>query len=260
VRTTIDEQEETMTMSHNAAVPPPRITVWNEFWYEKHDPNVARIYPEGIHMALAKPLRAAGFPVRTATLDDPEHGLDEVVLAETDVLVWWGHKRHDEVSDAVVARVRDRVLGGMGLVALHSSHFSKLFKALMGTTCTLNWRVDGQKERLWVVEPGHPIAAGLPAHFELPEEEAYGEFFDIPEPDALVLISWFRGGEVFRSGCCFSRGRGRVFYFRPGHETFPTYHDPVVQKVIANAARWSAPSPGERQVPVSVCTEALETF
>ena len=211
-------------------------------------------------MALARPLRKAGFSVRTATLDEPEHGLGEAMLAETDVLVWWGHKRHNDVSDHVVARVRDQVLGGMGLVALHSSHFSRLFKALMGTTCTLNWRVDGQRERLWVVAPGHPIAAGLPAHFELAEEETYGEVFDIPEPDALVLVSWFKGREVFRSGCCFSRGGGRVFYFRPGHETFPTYHDPVIQKVIANAVRWAAPLPGPRRAPVSVRADALETF
>ncbi len=176
---------------------PLRVGIRNE----THEPEVARIYPDGIHMALARPLRKAGFSVRTATLDEPEHGLGEAMLAETDVLVWWGHKRHNDVSDHVVARVRDQVLGGMGLVALHSSHFSRLFKALMGTTCTLNWRVDGQRERLWVVAPGHPIAAGLPAHFELAEEETYGEVFDIPEPDALVLVSWFKGREVFRSWC-----------------------------------------------------------
>jgi trehalose utilization protein len=145
----------------------------------------------------------------------------------------------------------------MGLVMLHSGHFSKLFRGLMGTTCTLNWRVDGQRERIWVIAPGHPIAAGLPAHFELEQEEAYGEYFDIPQPDELVLISWFKGGEVFRSGCCCKRGRGRIFYFRPGHETFPTFHDPNVQRVIVNAARWAAPT-NERRVPESVLVEPLE--
>jgi trehalose utilization protein len=176
-------------------------------------------------------------------------------LQATDVLVWWAHKRHDEVSDAVVARVQSHVQAGMGLIVLHSGHFSKLFRSLMGTTCTLRWRVDGQRERLWVVAPQHPVALGLPAHFELEREEAYGEVFDIPQPDELVLVSWFKGGEVFRSGCCFTRSRGRIFYFRPGHETFPTFHDAFVGKVIVNAARWAAPGPIERRVPESVLAE-----
>jgi trehalose utilization protein len=238
----------------------PRVTVWNEFWYEKNVDEVARLYPEGMHAVLAKPLRDAGCTVRTATLEEPEHGLTDAVLAKTDVLVWWAHKRHDDISDVVVARVQAQVLAGMGLVVLHSGHYSKLFKTLMGTTCTLRWRVDGQRERLWVVAPGHPIADGLPAHFELEHEEAYGEFFDIPEPDALVLLSWFKGGEVFRSGCCFTRGHGRIFYFRPGHETYPTLHDRNVQKVIVNAARWAAPTLRERHTPESVLVEPLERF
>jgi trehalose utilization protein len=162
------------------------------------------------------------------------------------VLLWWGHKAHEEVGEAVVERVRRAVLGGMGLVALHSAHFSKIFRRLMGTTCTLSWRVAGERERLWVIAPGHPIAAGVGPFIELEREEMYGEVFDIPPPDELVLVSWFRGGEVFRSGCCFTRGRGRIFYFRPGHETFPTYHDPQARRVIANAARWAAPGPAGR--------------
>jgi trehalose utilization protein len=237
-----------------------RVTVWNEFWYEKNVDEVARLYPEGMHATLAKPLRDAGFTVHTATLEEPEHGLSDAVLANTDVLVWWAHKRHDDISDDVVARVQAQVLAGMGLVVLHSGHYSKLFKALMGTTCSLHWRVDGQRERIWVVAPGHPIADGLPPHFELEHEEAYGEFFDIPEPDALVLLSWFKGGEVFRSGCCFTRGHGRIFYFRPGHETYPTLHDRNVQKVIVNAAAWAAPTLRERHVPESVLAEPLESF
>jgi trehalose utilization protein len=241
-------------------MPVPRITVWNEFWYERNVDEVARLYPDGMHATLAKPLREVGFTVRTATLDEPEHGLTDAILAETDVLVWWAHKRHDDVSDRIVERVHTQVLSGMGLVVLHSGHYSKLFKKLMGTTCTLNWRVDGQRERIWVVAPGHPIAEGLPAHFELAREEAYGEVFDIPEPDSLVLISWFKGGEVFRSGCCFTRGNGRIFYFRPGHETFPTLHDANVQKVIVNAARWAAPTMHKRSVPESVLAEPLERF
>ena len=223
-----------------------RVLVWNEFLHERRNEVVARLYPEGIHATLADALRAHGLEhVTTATLDEPEHGLSEERLAATDVLVWWGHKAHAEVSDAVVERVRKRVTeGGMGFVPLHSAHFSKPFLALMGTGCFLKYRVAGETERLWVVDPGHPVAAGIDDMIELPQEEMYGEPFDVPPPDELVFISWFKGGEVFRSGCGWRRGMGRVFYFRPGHETFPTYHDPRIQRVIANAVRWAAPPQG----------------
>jgi trehalose utilization protein len=236
----------------------PRVTVWNEFWHERRKPEVARHYPDGIHEALAAPLRAAGFPVRTATLEQPEQGLPDGLLDETDVLLWWGHARHEEVSDATAARVCERVHGGLGLIALHSAHFSKPFRRLMGTPCTLAWRVDGQTERLWVTAPDHPVAAGLPPSFALAEEEMYGEHFAIPEPERLVLVSWFKGGEVFRSGCCFTRGIGRIFYFRPGHETFPTYHDATVQRVIANAVRWAAPSGRPGPAPANRKAEPAE--
>jgi len=222
-----------------------RVTVWNEYRHEKISEEIARIYPQGMHEAIASHLRhQPGLQVRTATLDEPEHGLTEAVLTQTDVLLWWGHMAHGEVSDAVVDRVQERVLAGMGLICLHSAHFSKPFKRLMGTTCNLKWREIGEKERLWVVEPGHPIASGLPEYFEIPHTEMYGERFDIPQPDTLVFISWFAGGEVFRSGCCYHRGNGKVFYFRPGHETLPIYHQREVLQVIANAVRWAAPVEG----------------
>jgi trehalose utilization protein len=216
-----------------------RVTVWGEFRHEKHNPKVAAVYPDGMHNAIAEGLNAAGgFTVRTATLDEPEHGLTQEVLDSTDVLTWWGHVAHEDVKDEIVERVRQRVLNGMGLIVLHSGHFSKIFKALMGTSCDLKWREANERERIWVVEPGHPIAAGLPEAFELEHEEMYGERFDIPAPDTLVFLSWFQGGEVFRSGCCYNRGKGRIFYFRPGHETFPTYFDPNIRQVIANGVRW----------------------
>lgn len=225
-----------------------RVTVWNEFRHERIDPKVANIYPNGIHGAIAQYLR--GLPeieVRMATLDEPEHGLRDNVLNNTDVLIWWGHMAHREVSDEIVEKVHRRiVLDGMGLIVLHSGHFSKIFKLLMGTTCNLKWREAGEKERIWVINPGHPIAEGLGEYFELEHTEMYGEPFDIPQPDELVFVSWFKGGEVFRSGCCFIRGRGRVFYFRPGHETLPIYHDSNVLKVIGNAVRWAAPSKGPK--------------
>ena len=220
---------------------PIRVTVWNEFRHEKQDKEIAAIYPNGIHGAIAQYLQTLpGLEVRTATLDEPEHGLTDEVLANTDVLIWWGHMAHGAVSDAVVDKVQDRVLNGMGLVVLHSGHFSKIFKRLMGTTCNLKWREAGEKERLWVVDPSHPIVEGLGEYFEIEHEEMYGERFDIPQPDALVFISWFPGGEVFRSGACFIRGQGKIFYFRPGHESFPTYFHPEVLKVIGNAVRWAA--------------------
>ena len=220
----------------------PRITVWNEYRHEKKNPKATELYPDGIHSAIAKPLKDAGFEVRTATLDEPEHGLPEEVLDTTDVLLWWGHIAHNEVKDEVGDRVQARVLEGMGLIVLHSGHFSKPFKRLMGTSCDLKWREVGERERLWVVAPGHPVAEGLGEFFEVPQAEMYGEHFDIPQPDELVFVSWFEGGEVFRSGCCFFRGRGRIFYFRPGHETHPVYYQAEVQRVIRNAVRWAAPS------------------
>jgi trehalose utilization protein len=227
-----------------------RVTVWNEYRHERKNSHPAsRIYPEGIHGAIAEFLRTQpGMEVRTATLDEPEHGLTDDILANTDVLTWWGHAAHEEVHDALVARVHARVLDGMGLIVLHSAHFSKIFKRLMGTTCDLKWREGDDSECLWVVEPGHPIAEGLGECIEIEREEMYGERFDIPAPETLVFVSWFTGGEVFRSGCCYARGRGKIFYFRPGHESFPTYYNPEVRRVIANAVRWAAPTDGPRPV------------
>jgi trehalose utilization protein len=223
----------------------PRInvTVWNEYRHEKTDPRVTSIYPDGMHEAIAGFLRVEpDMNVATATLDEPDHGLAPQLLEATDVLVWWGHRAHNEVADAIVEKVHSRVLGGMGLIALHSAHYSKIFKRLMGTTCSLKWRVAEDRERIWTILPAHPIAQGIGASFELPIEEMYGENFEIPNPEEIVFISWFTGGEVFRSGCTWRRGAGRVFYFRPGHETFPTYHNPMVQRVITNAIRWARPA------------------
>ena len=230
-----------------------RVTVWNEYRHEREDPTVAGIYPEGIHGAIANYLRSQpGFEVHTATLDEPDHGLSDHVLATTDVLIWWGHTAHHEVKDDIVDKVHQRVLDGMGLLVLHSGHFSKIFRKLMGTTCDLKWREIGEKERLWVIEPGHPIVDGIGEYIELEHAEMYGERFDIPQPDALIFVSWFAGGEVFRSGCVYYRGRGKVFYFRPGHETYPIYHNPEILRVISNAVRWLAPVQGPRHVYGSV--------
>lgn len=218
-----------------------RVTIWNENWHERNEESVAARYPDGIHGALASAFAGdERFAVRTATLDQPDHGLGGGVLDETDVLVWWGHKQHDDVPDELAANIRDRVLEGMGFIALHSAHFSKPFKLLMGTSCTLKWRNAGERERVWNLAPSHPITRGIGEHFVVPVSEMYSERFDIPEPDQLLFISWFQGGEVFRSGCVWNRGNGRVFYWAPGDQAFPIYHQEEVRLVIVNAAEWCA--------------------
>lgn len=224
-----------------------RVTVWNEGIHEKELPRCRELYPEGMGRVIGRYLeRQPGIAsVRCVELEDPAQGLSNDILDTTDVMTWWGHCAHDRVTDENAAKVQDRVLNGMGLVVLHSGHMCKPFRRLMGTGCMLKWREwkgVGERERLWVVDPAHPIADGLPEYIEIPHAEMYGEHFDIPQPDQLVFISWFQGGDVFRSGCCWHRGLGKVFYFRPGHETFPIYHQEDVLKVICNGVKWAAPT------------------
>ena len=218
-----------------------RVTIWNEFKHDREYEGVHAIYPDGIHTCLARALGVdADLSVRTATFGESEHGLTQSVLDDTDVLVFWSHALQNEFSDGVVARVQQTVLSGMGLVALHSAHFSKVMKLLMGTSMTLKWK-HGEHERLWCINPTHPIAQGVPECVELPEEEMYGEYFDMPKPDDVVFAGWFSGSQVFRSGCTFTRGLGRVFYFQPRHEEYPVYHNPQIQRIIVNAVHWCAP-------------------
>jgi trehalose utilization protein len=222
-----------------------KVTVWNEGRHEQKDQKVIDVYPEGMHGCIKNFLQNESCLVRTATLDEPEHGLTEEVLNDTDVLIWWGHIAHGEVSDEIVNRVHQRVLKGMGIIILHSAHFSKIFKKLMGTGCDLKWREageQGENERLWVVDPTHPIAVGVGEYIDLEQEEMYGEHFDIPTPDELIFVGWFKGGNVFRSGCTFKRGNGKVFYFQPGHETYPIFRNEKIQRVIKNAVKWCAPT------------------
>ena len=240
-----------------------RVLVWGENVHERENPIVREVYPEGMHQTIAEGVAEKGeFEVSVATLHDPEHGLTEETLARTDVLLWWGHAAHGQVNDEAVQRVVARVWEGMGLIALHSSHYSKPFMRLMGTSCSLTWREAGEKERLWVCNPAHPIARGIDRYFEIENTEMYGEPFAIPTPDELVFISWFEGGEVFRSGCTWKRGNGKIFYFRPGHETYPIYYHPMVRLVLRNAVKWAAPD-GERwidrcpQVPADAAPEPL---
>eukprot|EP01037_Dinobryon_pediforme_P011060 gene11060-11143_t len=217
-----------------------RATVWGENIHERTNKIVGDLYPHGMHETIAGALRQDDSIIaRTATLEQAEHGLSDDVLTQTDVLLWWGHKDHGAVADEIVDRVARRVWEGMGLIVLHSGHYAKIFKKLMGTPCSLKWREAGERERLWVVNPLHPIAKGLPDHFELENEEMYGEHFSVPEPLETVFISWFQGGEVFRSGLTYKRGAGNIFYFRPGHETYPTYYDGNVAQVLRNAVHWA---------------------
>lgn len=218
------------------------VTIWNEFRHEKDSEEIRNIYPKGIHGAIADALSVdKNINIRFATLDDPECGLSDEVLDSTDVLIWWGHMAHHEVPDTIAQKVQQAVLKGMGFIPLHSSHLAKPFKLLMGTSCSLKWR-DNDRERIWCALPSHPIAQGLPEYFELPIEEMYGEYFDIPVPEHNVFIGWFAGGEVFRSGCTFTRGHGKIFYFQPGHESNPTFHNENIKKILVNAANWAAPT------------------
>jgi trehalose utilization protein len=217
-----------------------RTVVWGENIHEHINEVVGKVYPDGMHTAIAAALNSdPRIEATTATLQEPEHGLGEERLRDTDVLVWWGHKDHGAVDDVIVERVARRVWEGMGLIVLHSAHFSKVFKRLMGTPCALRWREAGERERVWVVNPRHPIAAGLGESFVLENEEMYGEPFSVPEPLETVFISWFQGGEVFRSGMTWRRGAGNIFYFRPGHETYPTYYDANVKAVLINSVAWA---------------------
>lgn len=222
-----------------------RLLLWNEFVHEREE-NAAgefirNLYPDGIHAHLARALAAGDLEIRTATLDQPECGVPDALLETTDVLVWWGHCAHDRVPDEQVSKIQLRILSGMGLVVLHSGHYSKIFRRMMGTDCRLRWREVGEKERLWVAAPGHPIVRGVPETFTLPHSEMYGEPFGIPDDGKVIFTSWFEGGNVIRSGVAFRRGAGKIFYFSPGHETYPIYHDPNILQVIANAVRWAAP-------------------
>lgn len=217
-----------------------KVLIWNENQHEKTDARVTELYPGGLHQFIAGILKSDTVEVRTATLDDEHCGITEEILDDTDVLIWWGHMAHERVPDDVVDMVQRHVLSGMGLFLLHSAHFSKIFKRLMGTTCSLKWR-DGARERIWTIKPNHPIAAGVDETFVLDPEEMYGEPFDIPYPEETIFLGWFKSGEVFRSGCTWTRGHGRIFYFQPGHETNPSFHDKNVQRIMKNAVQWLCP-------------------
>ncbi len=233
------------------------VVIWNEFRHEKREPEVTAIYPEGIHGCIKNFLKDdEKYDITLAALDDPDQGISDELLNKTDILLWWGHLAHREVSDELVEKIRQRVYAGkMGLIVLHSGHWSKVFKAVVGTTGNLSWGRD-QKEVIWNLMPSHPIAAGIPEHFIIEQEELYAEPFYIPQPDALVFGGWYEDGYIFRSGCCFLRGAGKIFYFQPGHEYCPTYYNPYVQRILKNAVEWVKPADFGYRIPGN-CPEIL---
>ena len=240
------------------------VVVWNEFRHEKVKEKAIANYPDGLHATIKKFLDVnEDMSVTLAALDDECQGLPDELLNNTDVLVWWGHIAHEEVSDELVAKIQKRVYEGkMGFVALHSAHHSKPFKQIVGTNGNLSWGRN-QKEIMWNLMPQHPIAAGIPDHFLIEEEELYCEPFYIPQPDALVFGAWYEDGFIFRAGACFLRGAGKIFYFQPGHESCKALHNPYVQKVITNAVRWAAPSNMGYDIPEGaprVVNKAIDEF
>jgi trehalose utilization protein len=185
-----------------------KVTIYNEGVHEKKEAAIAEIYPEGIHGQLKKVL-SDEFDVTTYTLETVNEITTEV-LNNTDVLLWWGHMAHSEVKDELVERVKNRVYNdGMGFLPIHSAHHSKPFRAILGTTGNLAWGRD-QKAIVWNLNPTHPIAAGIPQHFEL-FEELYAEPFFIPKPDDLIFGTWYEDGNIFRGGCTLTRGLGKIF-------------------------------------------------
>ncbi len=209
---------------------------------------IQNIYPGGIHRAIASSFDSADdIIVTTVTMDMPEYGLSDDLLANTDVLIWWAHKAHNQLPDRIAEKICNCVLKGMGFIALHSAHLSKPFRFLLGTSCTLKWRMNDFC-RIWNTCPSHPIAKNIPEMFELPKEEMFGEFFDIPKPDDVVFTSWFRGGEIFRGGCTWTRGYGKIFYFHPGHETNNSLLNPYVKQIIINSVYWAVSEKRREQI------------
>jgi len=216
---------------------------WGEAEQDRTDARVKAVYPNGIHAALAEVLAGSpDFETKTATLRDADQGLDDETLAGVDVIVWWGHIKHDDLTDENAERVARLVTDkGVGFVPVHSAHFSKPFKRLMGTSCGLGaWREEGEPEHIQVAAPDHPIAAGLPGQFTIPQTEMYSEKFDVPEPDTVILRSVWDRGETFRSCCAWTRGKGRIVYVRPGHETYAIFRDENFTTLLVNAAKWAA--------------------
>lgn len=212
-------------------------------WSEETAPQ--DVYPNDVNSTIAEHLNEhADIVAKAVSIDHAEQGVSTELLDWCDVLLWWGHLRHDDVSDTTVDRVERYVRErGVGYIGLHSGHYARPFKRLIGTSGDLgSVRDEGETEQIEVVSPSHPIAAGI-NDFSLPQVEMFGEPYDIPEPDDVIFESNFANGGEFRSGVTFTFGAGRGFYFRPGHEEYRIYHDLTVRTILANATRWAASDP-----------------
>jgi len=276
---------------------PVKVVVWDE-----QQPAQKQAYSSFLGNSVAEHLGAQpGISVRSVNINDPGQGLAGGVLDDCQVLIWWGHVRHAEISAetgrSIVERIKD---GKLSLVALHSAHWSTPFveamnertrldvvgkfhsegnerleitfvspaqrymvpKADARVTPYVSWRKfpdglakatvhlplccfpayrgDGKPSRVTLLKPDHPIAQGIPKEFEIPQTEMYDEPFHVPQPDEVILEERWAAGEWFRSGAVWKLGKGRVFYFRPGHETYPIYKQPIPLKIMTNSVRWLA--------------------
>lgn len=218
---------------------PIRVTFWHEFRHEKTKPAAMALYPDGLHAYLKSVLECDDIEITLAALDDPNQGITDELLENTDVLMWWGHAYHNEVDDELVEKIRQRVYAGMGFLPLHSAHHSKPFQRIIGCTGNLRWGRN-QKAIIWNLAPWHPIAQGVPMSFQL-TEELYSEPFYIPKPDEIIFGTWFEDGNLFRGGLTFRRGLGKIFYFHTGHETVDSLKNENVHRIIKNAIYWCAP-------------------
>jgi trehalose utilization protein len=223
-----------------------KVVVWSEGTANVDD-NSKKVYPNDINTAIAeglKPLEAKGWQIVKAGLNDPSQGITDELLNSTDVLIWWGHKRHGEVKNELVDKIEKRVKDqGMGFIATHSSHFAKPYKRLMGTACSWGEYVcDGTSVEVIVKDPNHPICKGVKS-FKLPLIERYGEPFAVPPTESLPLDGVYTkpdGSKAQgRMGLCWTVGKGKVFYFTPGHETYDDYYRAEVRQIFINAVEWA---------------------
>jgi trehalose utilization protein len=216
------------------------VVVWSEGTAPKS------VYPNDINGAVAEGLKdLSGWEVVKAGLSDPDQGLPDKLLQRADVLIWWGHQKHGDVKDELVDKIVKRVKeDGMGFIALHSSHFAKPNKKLMGTACS--WKayvLDSTTLKITVKSPDHPIAKGI-KDFTIDHSERYSDPYAVPTPKAVVFegtASLKKGGtDTSQIGLTWEIGKGKVFYFQAGHETNPVFMDPNVRQIMSNAVQWAA--------------------
>ena len=268
-----------------------RVLIWDE-----QQPKQKQAYDHYIGATLAKHLEKSNkFEIISTHIDAPQHGIDVATLDATDVIIWWGHVRHSEISISETKPIIDRIKDGkLSFIALHSAHWATPFMEAMNektreitekkfqvaseavkyvappgrvpphkssvltpfylaytrgrvtgevqvnlpNCCFPAWRADGKPSLMRSVSMSHPIATGIPSSFKIAKTEMYSEPFHVPEPDTVIFEEYWDAGEWFRSGMVWNIGKGKVFYFRPGHETYPVFKEPIPLKVIENAVSY----------------------